>query len=87
MHTLHTAGRDTHTQLAGWQPLPELRAVDFDGHRVLSVVWVFKSKLEELGRAQCGVQCVVGGEGLAQDPRDALGLGALPVGIDDLQVP
>lgn len=67
--------------------LPELRAVNFDGHCVLSVVWVLKCELEELSCAQCGIQCVVGGDGLAQQVGDALRLGALPVGINDLQVP
>lgn len=67
--------------------LPELRAVNLYSHRVLSVVRVLKCELEELSRAQCGVQRVVGGDGLAQQVGDALSLGALPVGINDLQVP
>lgn len=65
----------------------ELRAVNLDGHRVLSVVWVFKCKLEELSRAQRGIQCVVCGDGLAQHAGNVLSLGPFPVGVDDLQVP
>lgn len=76
------------TQQGARQELsPELRVVDLDGHRVLGVVGVLKRELEELGSAQGGIECVLRGDGQAQHAGDALGLGALPVGVNDLQVP
>lgn len=68
-------------------PLPELRVVNLDRHCVLDAVGVLQSKLEELSRPQHSIDSVSGGDGLAQHLGDALALGALPVGIDHLQVP
>lgn len=65
---------------------PELRVVHLDGHCVLHVVGVPKSKLEELGSAQRSIERVPCGDRQAQRAGDALGLRALPVGGDDLQV-
>lgn len=44
-------------------------------------------ELKELGGAQRGVDGVLGGDGQAERAGDALGLRALPVGSDHLQVP
>lgn len=66
---------------------PELRVVHLDGHRVRRVVRVPERELEELGGAQGGADGVLRGDGQAQRAADALGLQALPVGGDDLQVP
>lgn len=66
--------------------LPELRPVYPDGHRVLDAVGVLQGELKELGRAQRGVDGVVGGDGLAEHGGDALGLDALSVRLDQLEV-
>lgn len=43
---------------------------------------IFKDKLHVLGRAQAGVEQVLGGDGLAQHVGDALSLAALLAGFD-----
>lgn len=53
---------------------------------MLRGVGVPKSELEELGGAQGDAQGVARGDGSAERAGDALGLRALPVGCDDLQV-
>lgn len=68
-------------------PAPQLWGVHLDGHCVLRVVRVPEHELEELGGAQRGVDGVLGGDGQAECAGDALGLRALPVGGDHLQVP
>lgn len=54
---------------------------------MLRVVGVPETEFEELGGAQRGTDGVLRGDGHAQRAGNALGLGALPVGGDELQVP
>lgn len=54
---------------------------------MLDAVRVFQRKLKELCCPQGSIKHVFGGDGLIQHVGDALGLDALPVGINNLQVP
>lgn len=74
------------THRDGCWPLPELGVVNLNRHRVLDTVRVLQGKLKELSRPQHGVHGVGDGDGLAEQLGDTPALGALPVGIDDLQV-
>lgn len=58
-----------------------------DGDSLGDVKGVFEDKLHVLGRAQAGVQEVLGGDGLAQHVGNALGLAALFTGLDLVMLP
>lgn len=62
--------------------LPELWIITVDGDRLRYIKGVFKDKLHVLGRAQAGVEQVLGGDGPGKHVGDAFCLDLLIMGFD-----
>lgn len=60
---------------------PELRVLTLNGDRLRNVKRVLKHKFEEFGSAERSIDCVCGGDGLAQHVNDALHFAALSIGL------
>lgn len=65
---------------------PKLRVFTLYGDRLRNVEWVLKYKFEEIGGTERSVDCVCGGDGLAQHVNDALHFGAFSIGLYQTQV-
>lgn len=65
---------------------PELRVFRLDRDGLRNVKRVLKHKFKEFSRAECSVDGVCGGDGLAQHVNDALHFAALSIGLYQTQV-
>lgn len=65
---------------------PKLRVFTLNCDRLRNVERVLKHKFEEVGGTECSINCVCGGDGLAQHVNDAFYFAALSIGLYQTQV-